>query len=165
MLNIPITNRLNINEAILLTKDGDTAEYDAKCLEYQKVNAEHKHTIRLLHPLFIVELEWEKNPMDFVKGLPTTVKKTHFIMVMVDTFTKVPNFIPVHISHEALDIVDFFLKVVRLYGIPQKVVSDINTKFTSNFWKSVFQAMGTQLNFRTIYHPQNGRNRKSEPSS
>lgn len=26
--------------------------------------------------------------------------------------------------------------------------------FTYNFWKSIFQYLGTQLNFSTTYHPQ-----------
>jgi transposase InsO family protein len=43
---------------------------------------------------------------------------------------------------------------VRLHGIPRKIVSDRGTQFTSKFWMSLQQAMGTKLDFSTAYDPQ-----------
>ena len=34
------------------------------------------------------------------------------------------------------------------------IISDRDSKFTSNFWRSVQGAMGTQLKFSTAFHPQ-----------
>jgi transposase InsO family protein len=36
----------------------------------------------------------------------------------------------------------------------RKIVSDRGTQFTSKFWMSLQQAMGTKLDFSTAYHPQ-----------
>jgi hypothetical protein len=42
----------------------------------------------------------------------------------------------------------------RLHGIPKRIASDIDTKFTSNFWRGFFKGFGTNMNFSTTYHPQ-----------
>jgi transposase InsO family protein len=44
--------------------------------------------------------------------------------------------------------------IVKLHGVPSRIVSDRGTQFTSRFWKSLHKAMGTKLNFSSAYHPQ-----------
>jgi transposase InsO family protein len=44
--------------------------------------------------------------------------------------------------------------IVRLHGVPSRIVSDRGTQFTSRFWKSLHKAMGTKLDFSSAYHPQ-----------
>jgi hypothetical protein len=34
-------------------------------------------------------------------------------------------------------------EIFRLHGLPKEIVSDRDTKFTSNFWKSIFEDLGT----------------------
>jgi hypothetical protein len=38
--------------------------------------------------------------------------------------------------------------------MPKEIISDEDTKFTSNFWKSLFAGFETKLLFSTTYHPQ-----------
>jgi transposase InsO family protein len=45
-------------------------------------------------------------------------------------------------------------EIARLHGIPKEIVSDRDTKFTSNFWRGLFKGFGTNMNFSTTYHPQ-----------
>ena len=45
-------------------------------------------------------------------------------------------------------------EIFRLHGVPKVIVSDRDTKFTSNFWKPLFKGLGTCLNSNTVYHPQ-----------
>ena len=52
----------------------DVADYIARCMECQKVKAEHRHPTGLLQPLLIPEKKWEVITMDFIIGLPRTNK-------------------------------------------------------------------------------------------
>jgi hypothetical protein len=93
--------------------------------------------------------------MDFIEGFPRTRKQHDSIMVVVDKLTKDAHFIPLKITHKAEDVVDIFLKeVARLHRIPKTIVSDRDSKFTSNFWKGLFKGFETNLNFSTVYHPE-----------
>ena len=93
--------------------------------------------------------------MDFVTGLPSAQGGYDSIMVVVDLLTKVSHLIPVKTSYTASDIAQLFVKeIYRIHGLPKRIVSDRDAKFTSKFWTSLFQAIGTQLCFSTAYHPQ-----------
>jgi transposase InsO family protein len=38
--------------------------------------------------------------------------------------------------------------------VPKKIISDRGSVFTGRFWMSFQEALGTQLNFSTAYHPE-----------
>jgi hypothetical protein len=90
----------------------EIAEYIAKCMEYQKVKAEHRHLVGLLQPLPILEWKWEVVTMDFITGLPRTGKQHDFIMVVVDKLTKAAHFIPLKTTNMATNVVDIYMKEV-----------------------------------------------------
>jgi hypothetical protein len=93
--------------------------------------------------------------MDFITKLPRTNKQHDSIMVVVDKLTKYAHFILVNLTHKASNIVDIYMReIARLHHIPKTIVSDRDPKFTSNFWKVLFNGFGTNLNFSTSYHPE-----------
>jgi hypothetical protein len=122
-------------------------------LECQKVKVEHIHPTGLLQPLPILEWKWKVVTIDFITKMPRTNKQHDSIMVVVDKLTKVVHFIPVKLTHKESNIANVYMREIsRLYGIPKTIVSDRDKKFTSNFWKGLFNGFGTNLNFRTTYH-------------
>ncbi|CAL1388171.1 unnamed protein product [Linum trigynum] len=133
----------------------EVAEYVLTCLVCQRVKAEHQAPAGKLQPLPIPEWKWEKVTMDFVYGLPRTQKKNDAIWVIVDRLTKSAHFIPIRwgcsLEHLAKRYVE---EIVRLHGVPISIVSDRDPRFTSRFWRSLQDALGTQLNFSTAFHPQ-----------
>ena len=93
--------------------------------------------------------------MDFVIGLPRTRNGHDVILVIVDRLTKSTHFLPIKVINSVAKLVELYIKeIVRLHGVPLSIISDRDSRFTSIFWKSVQDTMGTQLKFSTAFHPQ-----------
>ncbi|GJU46197.1 putative reverse transcriptase domain-containing protein [Tanacetum coccineum] len=45
-------------------------------------------------------------------------------------------------------------KIVARHGVPILIISDRDSRFTSRFWQSMQEALGTRLDMSTAYHPQ-----------
>jgi hypothetical protein len=133
----------------------DVSDYITRCMECQKVKDEHRHPLGLIQPLPIPGNKWEVITMDFIIGLPRTNKKNDSIMVLVDKSTKTAHFVPVKTTHTMANIAKIYMReIARLHGIPRAIVSDRDTKFTSNLWRGLFKGFGTNINFSTTSHPQ-----------
>jgi hypothetical protein len=133
----------------------DIVNYVARCLECKQVKAEHRHPTGLLQPHAIPESKWDVISMDFIVGLSLTARRHDPIFVVVDTLTKSAHSIPVHTMYQEPDIARVFIsEIVRLYGVPKRIISNRGSVFTGQFWMSFQEALGTQLNFSTVYHPE-----------
>ena len=57
-------------------------------------------------------------------------------MVVVDQFTKMALFIALEQTATAKDAADVFLREVwKLHGLPTEIISDIDAKFSGEFWE------------------------------
>ena len=52
----------------------DVALFISRCLTCQQVKVEHKKMTGLLQPLPVMEWKWEHITMDFVTGLPRSLR-------------------------------------------------------------------------------------------
>ena len=43
-------------------------------------------------------------------------------------------------------------EIVRLHGIPARIIGDRDEKLRSKFWTAMFQSVGTHLNLSSAYH-------------
>jgi hypothetical protein len=125
------------------------------CDVCQRVKAEHQRPAGLLHPLKVPEWKWEEIGMDFMTGLPRTLKVYDSIWVIVDRLTKVAHFIPDKVTYKGSQLAELYMaRIVCLHGVPKKIVSDRGSQLTSRFWKSFHENMDTKLSFSLAYHPQ-----------
>ncbi|GJU69860.1 putative reverse transcriptase domain-containing protein [Tanacetum coccineum] len=108
----------------------ESATISYKCIgPVQGSKAEHQRPSGLLVQPKIPEWKWDNITMDFVTKLPKSSQG-------YDTIWNVPK------------------EVVTNIGIPISINCDPDSRFFSNFWKSLQNALGTNLDMSTAYHPQ-----------
>ncbi|KAL0537311.1 hypothetical protein IC582_026288 [Cucumis melo] len=133
----------------------EVAEFVSRCLVCQQVKAPRQKPAGLLQPLSIPKWKWENVSMDFITGLPRTLRGFTVIWVVVDRLTKSAHFVPGKSTYTASKWAQLYMsEIVRLHGVPVSIVSDRDARFTSKFWKGLQTAMGTRLDFSTAFHPQ-----------
>jgi hypothetical protein len=79
--------------------------------------------------------KWEVISMDFVVGLPLMSQRHNAILVIVYKLTKSMHLIPVRDTYDVIDVVQVFIsEVIHLHGLPKKIISYRDAKFTSMLW-------------------------------
>lgn len=133
----------------------EIATYVSKCLTCARVKAEYQKPSGMLTQPEIPEWKWEGISMDFVTKLPKTPNGSDTIWVIVDRLTKSAHFLPIREKDKMGKLTQIYLKeIVRLHGVPKSIISDRDSRFTSRFWQSLQEALGTRLDMSTAYHPQ-----------
>src|SRR4051812_1216876 len=133
----------------------EIAQFIAECDVCRRIKAEHKRPAGTLKSLPIPEWKWDKVSMDFITSFPKTQKGNDAICVVIDRLSKVAHFLPARESITASQLADLYVsRIVSLHGVPLEINSDRGSLFTSRFWESFQNAMGTHPSFSTAYHPQ-----------
>ena len=108
----------------------------------------------LYTPITVPEKPWTDISMDFVLGLPKTVKGYDSIFVVVDRFSKMVHFIPCKKTSNVEHVIELLFKeIVRFHGLPRSVIFDKDNKFFGYFWRTLWKKMDTKLKFSYTFHP------------
>ncbi|GKA03341.1 reverse transcriptase domain-containing protein [Tanacetum coccineum] len=99
--------------------------------------------------------KWEGIVMDFVTKLPRTSSGHDIKWVIVDRLTKSAHFLPMREDYKMERLARLYLnEIVARHGVPISIISDRDSRFTSRFWQSMREALGTRLDMSMAYHPQ-----------
>jgi hypothetical protein len=92
--------------------------------------------------------------MDFITGLPSS-DGYNALLTVTDAYTKAIKLIPCHDTTSAKDTAELFLRHgYPLFGLPSKIISDRDARFTSRFWSTLMKLLDVKLGMTTAYHPQ-----------
>ena len=135
--------------------DADIAEWIRVCPPCQRDKGSNRLPAGELQPLPVPEQRWSDVSMDFITHLPRTRSGHTSIYVVVDRLSKLAHFIPTVDTATAEDVARLFIgNIFVQHGMPRRIVSDRDTRFTGSFWASMCEIWGCERQMSTAYHPQ-----------
>ncbi len=93
--------------------------------------------------------------MDLITGLPP-VRGHDAILTIVDHgCSRSAIFLPCSTTITGVGIAQLYLEhVYQWFGLPTKLITDRDPRFTSHFGKALTMQLGIQQNLSTAFHPQ-----------
>lgn len=139
--------------------DKDVRQYVSTCAVCQRTKARTHLPYGELALLPIPHEPWREISLDFITQLPPSIneagKHCNAILVIVDRFTKYSLYIPTsdRLTSEGL-ATTLLHHIFRQFGIPDGIVSDRGSLFTSKFWAAFCWHLATTRRLSTAFHPQ-----------
>ncbi len=108
--------------------------------------------------------------MDFVTGLPISADwkgdSYDLILVIVDRLTKMVHYVPVKVTIDAPSLAEVIINVVvRHHGVPESIVTDRSSLFTSKFWSSLCYFLRIKRKLSTVFYSQRDRQTERQNST
>lgn len=130
-------------------------DYVKSCESCQRAKPVNAKPAGLLQPLPIPPHRWHTVSLDLITGLPKSKNGYDAIVMFVDKLTKMMHVAPCHKTSDAPAVAGlFFSNVYRHHGLPSKILSDRDPRFTGQFWKRLFTLCGSKLAYTTAFHPE-----------
>ncbi|KAL1938571.1 hypothetical protein VTO73DRAFT_11594 [Trametes versicolor] len=132
----------------------DIERFCTSCGTCQTTKSSNTPPAGLLHSMPIPLYPFQSIGMDFVGPFPDA-RGFNYMLVVICRLTSMVHLIPCRVTDTAAMIAHYYVRdVVRLHGLPETIVSDRDSKFTSAFWREVHRVLGTKLLMSTVFHPQ-----------
>ena len=127
-------------------------EYVRTCATCQHVKADHLPPAGPLFPLPVPSCRGGCISLDFLE-LPMVRSGHGFVQVHIDLVTGRVWLVPTSKATTAETAARNFVgSVFRVVGLPDVLVSDRDTRFTSVFWTALHAALGASLIFGSQHH-------------
>ena len=134
----------------------DAEQYVKGCVACQANNINTHPLKPTIFPIAPVNgLPFQTIAMDFITKLPKSGKYDTILTITDHDCSKAAIFIPCQETITAEGVAALYVRhVYPRYGIPAKVITDWDTRFTSKFAKGLCEALRIKQNISTAYHPQ-----------
>jgi hypothetical protein len=130
-------------------------EYVTTCDMCQRNKPSQRLTPGLLMPIASPTRAGHTWTMDLITQLPKTRGGNDAIVVWVCKFSKLRHYAACKTAISAPALARLFLDtVVRQHGMPERIISDRDPRFTAHFWRAFWTSMGSTLDMGTAYHPE-----------
>ena len=94
--------------------------------------------------------------MDFITGLPERNGK-NALKVCCNKLGKLSRLVPTWVGENRLSAPEvaklFFANWVQYYGVPKRLIHDLDARFTASFWRALWAMLGMRTLFSSAYHP------------
>ena len=136
------------------TLNPDTQLFCKTCTPCQTSKTSNQVPAGVLHTLPVPTRPWQSIGMDFIGPFPKQYEYD-YLWVVICRLTSMVRLIPVNVGLTATQLSRRYLEeVVRHHGLPESIVSDRDTKFTSKWWRELHRLLGAKLMMSTSFHPQ-----------
>jgi hypothetical protein len=93
--------------------------------------------------------------MDFIMGLPPVKGKDTLLTVMDQGCSHVAIYLPWSTMIMGPGIAQLYHDhVFRWFGLPTKIISNRDPRFTSHFGRALMARLGIKQNLSMVFHPQ-----------
>src|SRR6266550_4311458 len=100
-------------------------------------------------------LPFQQVAMDLIMGLPRHQGKDAILTIVDHGCSRAAVFIPCDTTVTGAGIAQLYLdQVYKWFGLPTKIISDRDPRFTSHFGRSINNKLGIAQNLSTAFHPQ-----------
>ena len=136
--------------------DATIRKYVAGCEVCHRIKAPRHARHRINLPLRAPFRPWEGVTMDFVTDLRKSMALRFLgILVVVDRLTKMATYPPCRKDIDSPELTRmFFERVICKHCVPDDIITDRGTKFTSRFCTRFCTHMSIDHRLSTAFHPQ-----------
>lgn len=131
----------------------DVQTYCNTCAICQKTSVVSQRGKAPLHPLPVISSPFRRIAMDIVGPLERSSAGHRYILVVSDYATRYPEAFPLR-SITTPKIIHALIQMFSRVGIPEEILTDQGTNFTSRLMGQLYQQLGINAIKTTPYHPQ-----------
>ncbi len=131
----------------------DVQTYCTTCSTCQKTSTVRQRSRAPLHPLPIISTPFRRIAMDIVGPLEKSSAGHRYILVICDYATRYPEAFPLR-TITTPKVIHALIQLFSRVGIPEEILTDQGTNFTSRLMKQLHQQLGITAVRTSPYHPQ-----------
>lgn len=135
--------------------DRTVEEYVRTCPTCMLDKPRNDKRLGLLSPMPVPSHPWQYMGIDLITCLPDTERGHNAILTCVCPLTKMAVLTCTNVNVDAEGVARLVRdNVVKRFGMPKVVISDRDPRWTSTYWRTLLNLLGSKANMSTAFHPE-----------